>query len=75
MEIVIMPFIVAGIIWAVWKVRTKHRAEDMAHLDNAWRVVLNDPNYMHRRRYEEYSHEVEAQARKAEAQARKAEGL
>jgi len=75
MELLIIPLIVGGIGWAVWKVRTKSRANDMARLDEAWRVVLNDPQYMHRRRYEEYHREVEAQARKAEAQARKAEQL
>ena len=75
MEFIVILFIVACIVWAVWKVRTRSRASDEARLDEAWRVVLSDPNYTHRRRLEEYNNEVEAQARKAEAQARKVEGL
>jgi len=75
MEFIVIPFIVASVVWLVFKVRTKGRASDMARLDEAWRIVLSDPKYTHRRRYEEYNREVKAQAHKAEAQVRKAEGL
>lgn len=75
MEIIVVPFIAAVIVWAVWKARTKRQTSDQLRLDEAWRVVLSDPNYTHRRRLEEYDREVEAQARKAEAEARKIEGL
>ena len=54
---------------------TKRVASDLARLDAAWRLVLSDPNYIHRRRVEEYNREVEAKARKAEEEARKVEGL
>jgi hypothetical protein len=35
-------------------------------LDRAWRIVLEDPNYPHRRRYEERKRDDEARARKEE---------
>ncbi len=66
MEIVILLFLVVCIVWISWNARTKIRASKKAALDAAWRVVLNDPNYMHRRRYEERMREDKAQARKAE---------
>ena len=75
MEFVVVPLAVACVIWAIWKVRTKRQASGQARLDAAWRVVLSDPNYKHRRRLEEYNREVEARAREAEAKARKVEGL
>ena len=75
MELIVIPFIAACVVWAVWKVRTKRQTSETARLDEAWRVVLSDPNYAHRRRLEEYNRVVEAEARKAEAEARKAEGL
>lgn len=75
MELIVTPFIVAFVVLIVWKIRTKHRSSDQARLDDAWRVVLSDPKYTHRRRYEEYNRKVEAEARKAEAEARKVEGL
>jgi hypothetical protein len=75
MELIVVPFIVACIVWFVWKIRTKNHASDNARLDEAWRVVLSDPKYTHRRRSEEYNRKVEAQAREAEEQVRKLEGL
>ncbi len=75
MEFIVIPFFVACIVWFVWKMRTKSHASEKARLDEAWRVVLSDPKYTHRRRSEEYNCKVEAQARKAEEQVRKIEGL
>jgi hypothetical protein len=75
MEFVVVPLVIGVIVWVVWKAQTKRHASDEARLDEAWRVVLSDPNYTHRRRLEEYNREVEAEARKAEAEARKIEGL
>jgi len=75
MELLVVPIIIACIAWAVWKVRTKNRESDNARLDEAWHTVLSDPNYAHRRRYEEYKFEINAQAHKADAQARHIEGL
>jgi hypothetical protein len=66
MELVILFLVVAGIVWIVWKMRASSRASNAADLDQAWRVVLSDPNYLHRRRYEERKREDEARARKEE---------
>ncbi len=74
-EFFAVPLIIALIVWVVWKVRTKKREEEKDRLDEAWHTVLSDPNYLHRRRYEEYKSEVNAKAHQAEAQARKTEGL
>ena len=66
MEIVVLFIVVAGIVWIVWKVRADVRASRNADLEHAWRVVLDDPNYAHRRRFEERKREDEARARKEE---------
>ena len=42
--------------------------KDRVELDQAWRLVLEDPNYEHRRRY--YEHLVSSEQRKAEEDAR-----
>jgi hypothetical protein len=66
MEFIFIIFIFSGIVWILWNVRSSSRASKLAALDEAWRIVLADPNYMHRRRYEERMREDEAQLRKAE---------
>jgi hypothetical protein len=66
MELIIIVLVVAGIVWVVWKVRADMRESEEADLDRAWRVVLDDPNYAHRRRFEERKREDEARARKEE---------
>jgi hypothetical protein len=66
MEFIVIIFIIIGIVWMIWNGRATSRAEKAATLDDAWRIVLADPNYMHRRRYEERLREDEAQIRKAE---------
>ena len=48
----------------IWRWRAKDRME----LDRAWRLVLEDPNYEHRRRY--YEHLVHSEQRRAEENAR-----
>ena len=42
--------------------------KDRVELDQAWRLVLEDPNYEHRRRY--YEQLVSSEQRKAEEDAR-----
>jgi hypothetical protein len=69
MEIVLFFGVVASIVWIVWKVRTHDRTLKKAALDQAWRVVLDDPHYVARRTYEERKHEDETRLR------REAEGL
>jgi Flp pilus assembly protein TadB len=70
MEIVVVVAAVACVAWLVWKTRAKRRARTRAQtdaaLERAWRIVLSDPNYAHRRRYEERMHEDEARVRKEE---------
>jgi hypothetical protein len=75
MELIVVPLIVACIIWVVWRAWKKSQSSDKARLDEAWRVVLSDPKYMHRRRSEEFNREVEAQTHKVEECVRKLEGL
>lgn len=53
MEIFIFLIAGGGIVWIVWIVRKANRAREKAVLDNAWRIVLNDPDYVKRRRHEE----------------------
>jgi hypothetical protein len=69
LEIVIIFCVVVSIVWIVWKLRAHDQALEKATLDQAWRVVLDDPHYEHRRQYEERKHEDEAPLR------REAEGL
>jgi len=66
--ILLLMAVVGCIIW-------RWRAKDRMELDRAWRLVLEDPNYEHRRRY--YEHLVHSEKRKAEEGARikKEEGL
>jgi hypothetical protein len=66
MEVIIILFPVIVIVWILWNVRKNNRASKTAALDEAWRIVLDDSNYVHRRRYEERKREDEARARKAE---------
>jgi hypothetical protein len=44
-----------SIVSIAWKVRMENRALEKAALDEAWHKVLNDPNYVERRSYEERS--------------------
>jgi hypothetical protein len=59
LEIIIILCVVAGIVWIIRKVRAEDRALDDAALDQAWRIVLDDPNYMDRRHHEERKHIVD----------------
>jgi hypothetical protein len=62
----IISIVVALIAWVVWTERKSKEALDKDMLDQAWREVLDDPNYMERRHYEERKR-VEDQARAAAA--------
>jgi hypothetical protein len=64
LEIVILLCVVVSIVWIVWKLRAHDGALENAALDQAWRIVLDDPHYEHRRKYEERKHEYEAQLRR-----------
>jgi ABC-type nickel/cobalt efflux system permease component RcnA len=64
MEFIAIGVIIATAIWVVWRIRAKRRAEREATLHQAWHVVLDDPDYARRRRYEERRHDDEVRARK-----------
>jgi hypothetical protein len=57
MEVIIILFLIACVVWIIWTVQARIRASRKAALDEAWRVVLSDPNYMRRRRFEERKRE------------------
>ena len=75
MEVIVFVLAVGGIAWVAWKVRSKYRAERDAELRRAWNKVLDDPQYAHRRRFEEHMRENEARIRGDERHTGKAEGL
>jgi len=62
----IIVIVVALIAWVVWTEPKSKEALDKDLLDQAWREVLDDPQYMERRHYEERKR-VEDQARTAAA--------
>jgi hypothetical protein len=70
MEIIIILFLVGCIFWLVVKLRRRVQVSEEAALADAWRVVLNDPNYKERRPLEERKHAVEGEARALEEAAR-----
>ena len=64
MNLIVILLLMAVVGWIIWRWRVK----DKMDLDRAWRLVLEDPNYEHRRRY--YEHLVNSEKR-----IRKEEGL
>src|SRR3974390_1172224 len=64
MNFIFLLLLIAGVGWIIWRWRVKDRIE----LDRAWRLVLEDPNYEHRRRY--YEHLVHSEKSKEEEDAR-----
>jgi len=66
MEIAVIFLLFACVVWLAFKLRAERSADKKAALDEAWRIVMSDPNYIHRRRYEERRRADEAEARKAE---------
>ena len=71
MNLIFILLLIAVVGWIIWRWRVKDRME----LDRAWRLVLKDPNYEHRRRY--YEHLVRSEELRAEedSRIRKEEGL
>ena len=53
MELMILLFVILFILWIVWRILSKNRAVREAALDEAWHIVLSDPDYEHRRQEEE----------------------
>ena len=75
MEIIVIFLLVALITFLMVRAQRteKHRHEMV--LSEAWRVVLDDPHYEHRRRYEEKLREDDLRLKKEHALLRKKEGL
>ena len=63
LDIILLLGVAGGIVWIVRRTRADMRASDAAALNQAWRLVLDDPNYLDRRRNEERKRVVD-EARK-----------
>jgi hypothetical protein len=75
MELALLIALVAFVTFLLIHGRTKRRHEEQMQLTEAWRVVLSDPQYAHRRLYEEKLREDEVKFKKEHASLRKQEGL
>jgi hypothetical protein len=64
LDLVLLFGVAGGIVWIVWKMR----ASDEAALDQAWRMVLDDPRYLDRRHLKERKRVVD-EARKHHSEA------
>jgi ABC-type nickel/cobalt efflux system permease component RcnA len=62
-ELIVLIVLATAIVWIIWKVLAYERALDSTTLDQAWKIVIADPHYKHRREYEEHKHEMERQLR------------
>jgi hypothetical protein len=63
LDIILLLGLIGGIVWIVRIMRADTRASDAAALNEAWRLVLDDPSYLDRRRNEERKRVVD-EARK-----------
>ena len=68
-DLILLLGVAGGIVWIIRKMRANMRASDEAALDQAWRLVLDDPNYLDRRRNEERKRVVD-EARKHHSESR-----
>ncbi len=75
MELVIIILLVALIAFLMIRGRRKEKRRHDIALSEAWRIVLDDPHYGHRRRYEEKLREDDLRLRKEHALLRSKEGL
>jgi hypothetical protein len=64
LDLILLFGVAGGTVWIVWKMR----ASDEVSLDQAWRLVLDDPNYLDRRHLEERKRVVD-EARKHHSEA------
>jgi hypothetical protein len=46
LDLILLFGVAGGTVWIVWKMRANMRASDEVSLDQAWRLVLDDPNYL-----------------------------
>ena len=75
MEIMLIFLLVALIALLMVRARRAEKHQHQMVLSEAWRVVLDDPHYEHRRRYEEKLREDDLRLKKEHALLRKKEGL
>jgi hypothetical protein len=75
MEILVIFLLVALIAFLTVHTQTQKKRRRKMALSEAWRIVLDDPNYEHRRRYEETLREDDLRLKKEHAFLRKKEGL
>ncbi len=75
MELVIIFLLVALTALLMIRSRRKEKRRHDIALSEAWRIVLDDPHYVHRRRYEEKLREDDLKLRKEHASLRSKEGL
>ncbi len=75
MELVIIFLLVALTALLMIRSRRKEKRRHDIALSEAWRIVLDDPHYVHRRRYEEKLREDDLRLRKEHASLRSKEGL
>jgi hypothetical protein len=70
MNLIVILVLIVGVGWIIWRLRVKDRRE----LERAWRLVLEDPNYEHRRRYYERLVRSEQLRTEEDARIRKEKG-
>ncbi len=75
MEFLIFLLLVALIAFLIIRGRWNERRRHDIELSKAWRMVLDDPHYEHRRRYEEKLRQDDRRLRKEHASLRSKEGL
>ena len=74
MELVIIFLLVALIAFLIIRGRRKERRRHDIALNESWRIVLDNPHYVHRRRYEEKLREDDLRLMKEHALLRSKEG-
>ena len=75
MNFIFLLILIAGVGWIIWRARVKRQEDIDTSLDRAWRLVIKDPNYEHRRRYYEQLASSEKHMAEEDARIRKEEGL
>ncbi len=75
MEILVILLLILLVAFFIVRARSMEKQRHEMALNEAWRVVLEDPHYEHRRRYEEKLREDDLRLKKEHALLRKKEGL
>ncbi len=75
MEILVILSLIVLIAFLMLRSRRVEKRRREMMLAEAWRIVLQDPHYEHRKRYEEKLREDDLSLKKQHALLRKKEGL